>query len=596
MIDAALLIELALKSVLVAGGTLALLRLARHRSAAERSWIGHLGLVALVVLPAASLLMPGWNPIPATATVETAATLQIPAAALEADATATSATLAPDAAVASAPAAWALPSAGEIAVWVYAVPLALLLLAMLIAVIRLGAMHRRANVLVESSWLNALAQAQRRMGFKHGTALLVSDELRSPVSWGLMRPIILLNPQSVSAVQEAEAIIAHELAHVARFDWAKLLIARLACALFWFNPLVWRLARESHQLREEAADDAVLLSEVDGAEYASLLVNAARHDNRALLIAAHGVAPGKDSLKRRITRVLDADLARAPANGAWVALCLVALTAVAAPLAAFDPTVTRPRAALAEVEAATPLAVADPRAVTAPTPAAIASPVGQAAPAASVDPKAKHSKDEQDDEIDTIIASRAVGLTPEYINSMRAAGFAGSMDDLTGARAVGVTPEFARQMRRYDSTVDLETVIAARATGLSGTYFAEMRRMFPGLTLDDAVGMSAVGVSLDYAREMRALFPRVSADDVQSMRAVGVTPAFVHEMRRQGLSAGDPEEAIEGRLFSSGMKGPLPGPIPDPAALASAIIGNVADAVAAVPPAAPPAPPGNFAD
>ena len=249
MIDAALLIELALKSVLVAGGTLALLRLARHRSAAERSWIGHLGLVALVVLPAASLLMPGWNPIPATATVETAATLQIPAAALEADATATSATLAPDAAVASAPAAWALPSAGEIAVWVYAVQLALLLLAMLIAVIRLGAMHRRANVLVESSWLNALAQAQRRMGFKHGTALLVSDELRSPVSWGLMRPIILLNPQSVSAVQEAEAIIAHELAHVARFDWAKLLIARLACALFWFNPLVWRLARESHQPR-----------------------------------------------------------------------------------------------------------------------------------------------------------------------------------------------------------------------------------------------------------------------------------------------------------------------------------------------------------
>ena len=485
MIDAALLIELALKSVLVAGGTLALLRLARHRSAAERSWIGHLGLVALVVLPAASLLMPGWNPIPATATVETAATLQIPAAALEADATATSATLAPDAAVASAPAAWALPSAGEIAVWVYAVPLALLLLAMLIAVIRLGAMHRRANVLVESSWLNALAQAQRRMGFKHGTALLVSDELRSPVSWGLMRPII---------------------------------------------------------------------------------------------------------------RVLDADLARAPANGAWVALCLVALTAVAAPLAAFDPTVTRPRAALAAVEAATPLAVADPRAVIAPTPAAIASPVGQAAPAASVDPKAKHSKDEQDDEIDTIIASRAVGLTPEYINSMRAAGFAGSMDDLTGARAVGVTPEFARQMRRYDSTVDLETVIAARATGLSGTYFAEMRRMFPGLTLDDAVGMSSVGVSLDYAREMRALFPRVSADDVQSMRAVGVTPAYVHEMRRQGLSAGDPEEAIEGRLFSSGMKGPLPGPIPDPAALASAIIGNVADAVAAVPPAAPPAPPGNFAD
>src|SRR3546814_2039916 len=91
------------------------------------------------------------------------------------------------------------------------------------------------------------------MGFKHGTALLVSEELRSPISWGVLRPTIVLSPHAVAAVGEAEAIIAHELAHVARLDWAKLLAARLACALFWFNPLVWMLARESHQLREEAA-------------------------------------------------------------------------------------------------------------------------------------------------------------------------------------------------------------------------------------------------------------------------------------------------------------------------------------------------------
>jgi beta-lactamase regulating signal transducer with metallopeptidase domain len=594
MMDAALLIELALKSVLVAGGTLGLLRLARNRSAAERSWIGHLGLIALVLLPAASLLMPGWNPLPATAIVETAAPFQPPATAAGADLATTSAAVTDSAVAAPAPATWSLPSAGEVAIWVYAIPLALLLTAMLIAILRLGAMHRRANVLVEASWLNALAQAQRRMGFKHGTALLVSDELRSPVSWGLMRPIILLNPQAVSAVEEAEAIIAHELAHVARFDWAKLLIARLACALFWFNPLVWRLARESHQLREEAADDAVLLSEVDGAEYASLLVNAARHDNRALLIAAHGVAPGKDSLKRRITRVLDADLARAPANGAWVVLCLVALVAVAAPLAAFDPTAARAATAVAAAKTEAPVALVEPRPAAVRSPVAVASAVETPAPTVLAEPAAKHAKDERDDEIDTIIASKAVGLSPEYIGAMRAAGFTGSVDDLTGARAVGVTPEFARQMRRYDSTVDLDTVIAARATGLSGTYFSEMRRLFPGLTLDDAVGMSALGVTLDYARQMRRIFPRASADDMQSMRALGVTPEFVREMRRQGISADDPEEAIEGRLFSSQMKGPRGpvGPGPGLAATVSTIGANVALGIAgAVSPPSPSAPP-----
>src|SRR3546814_20180720 len=89
-------------------------------------------------------------------------------------------------------------------------------------------------------------------------SVLVSTELRSPISWGVLRPTIVLSPKAVAAASEAEAIIAHELAHVARLDWAKLLGARVACAVFWFNPLVWMLARESHQLREEAADHAGL--------------------------------------------------------------------------------------------------------------------------------------------------------------------------------------------------------------------------------------------------------------------------------------------------------------------------------------------------
>src|SRR3546814_15005649 len=89
-------------------------------------------------------------------------------------------------------------------------------------------MRGRAEVLTQGSWLSALAEAQRRMGFKHGTALLVSKELRSPISWGVLRPTIVLSPVTVDAVDEAEAIIAHELAHVARLDWAKLLGARVA--------------------------------------------------------------------------------------------------------------------------------------------------------------------------------------------------------------------------------------------------------------------------------------------------------------------------------------------------------------------------------
>jgi beta-lactamase regulating signal transducer with metallopeptidase domain len=458
--------------------------------------------------------------------------------------------------------AFTLPSVGEVAVWVYLIPALLLLGAMAIAVVRLGAMHRRANVLVNPSWQAALAMAQRRMGFKHGTALLVSEELRSPVSWGVMRPIILLNEKAVDATSEAEAIIAHELAHVARLDWAKLLIARLACALFWFNPLVWRLARECHQLREEAADDAVLLSEVDGAEYASLLVNAARHDNRALLLAAHGVAPGKDSLKRRITRVLDADLARGPANNAWAAVCLVALVAVSAPLAAFDPSY-RPLPASVAAHKDDSVLLATRKGGNTLTiehfpngheKLVAASRTWNVTPA---NERHDQARKDRDGEIDTIIASKAVGLTPEYIAEMHAAGFPrASADDLTGARAVGVTPEFARQMRQYDSSVDLDTVIGAKVTGMSPAYFSQMRQLFPGLSLDDAVGMGATGVTPAFAQQMSGLFPRVTADQLQSMSAVGVTPEFVREMRKQGLPANSPDQAIQNRVLFHGWNGP----------------------------------------
>ena len=573
MITVAIVIELALKSLLVAGGALAALRLIRKRSAAQRSWIAHLGLVALVLLPGAVLLMPGWNPLPAKLSLGGAETeysnnvaLLPTLAAADAEKTrAIEAAIEPappgaDPATAAASSGMVLPSAGVLAIWAYALPAILLLLTMLIAVVRLGAMHRRANVLVDSSWLSALAQAQRRMGFKHGTALLVSHELRSPVSWGLMRPIIVLSEDTVDATGEAEAIIAHELAHVARLDWAKLLLARVACALFWFNPLVWKLAREAHQLREEAADDAVLLSEVDDAAYATLLVNAARHDNRALLMAAHGVAPAKDSLKRRITRVLDRDQARGPASTAWTMVCVASLVAVAMPLAAFDPALTRAEAAshgakasFAALEAASPAGFVAPDA-----PVALAGFPEPVAPATLIAGEiVRHSDgDAEDDEIENLVTWKAIGMTPEYAAEIRAAGFPqASMEDLLDAKAVGVTPDLAREVRRWDPRATLEDVVEVRAVGLTPAYIGEMRTIFPNLDLEGAVEMRALGVTAAFAREMRSLFPRATGEEIAEMKAVGVTPAFVREMRNQGLSAQDPDEAIEGRLFSHGPGG-----------------------------------------
>ena len=52
------LLVIALKSVLISGLTLALLALLKRRSSAERSWVAHIGLLALVTLAFAPLVLP----------------------------------------------------------------------------------------------------------------------------------------------------------------------------------------------------------------------------------------------------------------------------------------------------------------------------------------------------------------------------------------------------------------------------------------------------------------------------------------------------------------------------------------------------------
>ena len=187
------LIGIALKSLLIAGLTLGLLQLLKSRSAAERSWVAHIGLLALVIMAFAPLVLPSWN-VEAPALLASAAG---PASVVQTTAAPAAFGLAVPGAgpVASPVTEPVLPSLSPLAAAtaLYAVPAAILLLITFLALARLIALRARADVLVDGHWLSALARAQRRMGFKHGTALLTSNELASPISWGLMRPVILFD-------------------------------------------------------------------------------------------------------------------------------------------------------------------------------------------------------------------------------------------------------------------------------------------------------------------------------------------------------------------------------------------------------------------
>jgi len=94
---------------------------------------------------------------------------------------------------------------------------------------------------------------------------------------GALRPVVILPSGAQMWDRERlEVVLSHELGHVRRRDWASQMIARLACALYWFHPLVWWAERVMHREREHACDDMVLHLGVQPVTYAEHLLEIAR--------------------------------------------------------------------------------------------------------------------------------------------------------------------------------------------------------------------------------------------------------------------------------------------------------------------------------
>lgn len=165
-------------------------------------------------------------------------------------------------------------------------------------------------------------------------SLLTHPSIRSPFLAGVRRPAIFL-PTGYEAefnLTALRAILAHELAHLARRDTTWTLAARLLTALLWPQPLLWVLCRRLEQSSEEACDQAVLAQDCPPRAYADcLLTLAERHPlgrrERALGV---GVAPFRSSLGRRIGRILDKRTHAMSAVTLRLRLTAAALTVAAA--------------------------------------------------------------------------------------------------------------------------------------------------------------------------------------------------------------------------------------------------------------------------
>jgi beta-lactamase regulating signal transducer with metallopeptidase domain len=108
-----------------------------------------------------------------------------------------------------------------------------------------------------------------------GAHVRVSSSVAMPVTFA--STILLPNDCASWPELKQRAVMSHEKSHIQRNDFYWLLLAALYRALFWFNPLAWRLARRLGELMEMLSDDAAIEDLGNAPAYAEILLDVARN-------------------------------------------------------------------------------------------------------------------------------------------------------------------------------------------------------------------------------------------------------------------------------------------------------------------------------
>ena len=183
---------------------------------------------------------------------------------------------------------------------------ALGLIRILTAHVQLRRLTRSLTACENPGLLQALAESQRDGAAGRLVRLVIAPTSATPMTWGVWHPVIAL-PAEASAwpMEQLQAVLRHELAHVRRRDCLTQEIARVACTLYWFNPLVWLAAARMRLEREKACDDFVLNTGSRPVEYARQLVEIAQQFSSAAQWGGAVAMARPSGLERRVEAILD---------------------------------------------------------------------------------------------------------------------------------------------------------------------------------------------------------------------------------------------------------------------------------------------------
>lgn len=196
-------------------------------------------------------------------------------------------------------------------------------------------LQRKARQTDSFHLLELTRELCRFLAIGRSVRIKTSEKSHMPMTWGIFRPLLLL-PRSLETWPEVRQrnVLVHELAHVKRWDCLSLVIARIALAVHWFNPLAWFGLYRMRIERERACDDLVLSTGSHPGDYADHLLEIVRSMRITRLDSAAAITIARPShFEGRLLAVLDRGRCRRT-PGRWpVSLAILLTVCVLLPLA-----------------------------------------------------------------------------------------------------------------------------------------------------------------------------------------------------------------------------------------------------------------------
>ncbi len=164
------------------------------------------------------------------------------------------------------------------------------------------------------------------LGVRRAVELVESALVKAPMTIGALKPIILFPIGAVSflSTEQVEAILAHELAHIRRFDYFFNILQSVVETAFYFHPAVWWLSATIRAERENCCDDIAVSLSGNSMSYAKALVHLQEiHVGNPILAMGFAGTGPKNQLLNRVKRLLNQPQQTSNIMEKLVATCLL---------------------------------------------------------------------------------------------------------------------------------------------------------------------------------------------------------------------------------------------------------------------------------